>query len=69
MLRNTIAGIKQLIDLNMLESLEWVSSVDQLADCLTKKGNKNKGDWLLQVASDNILKEGRKRGKYNITYK
>ena len=69
MLRNTIAGIKQLIDLNMLESLEWVSTVDQLADCLTKKGNKNKADWLLQVASDNILKEGRKRGKYNITYK
>ena len=32
MLRNTIAGIKELIDLKMLDSLDWVSTGDQLAD-------------------------------------
>ena len=69
MLRNTIAGIKQLIELKMLNSLEWVSTFDQLADCLTKKGNKNKADWLLQIASDNMLKEERKRGKHHTSYK
>ena len=69
LLRNTIAGIKQLIELKMLDSLEWVSTNDQLADCLTKKGNKNKADWLLQVASDNVLKKESKREKYHTSYK
>ena len=69
MLRNTIAGIKQLMELKMLDSLEWVSTFDQPADCLTKKGNKSKADWLLQIASENILKEERKRGKHHISYK
>jgi hypothetical protein len=57
LLRNTIAGIKQLMDLNMLDSVDWVSTGDQLADCMTKKGTENKADWLLQVASCNILKK------------
>ena len=59
---------EQLIELKMLKSLEWVT-FDQLADCLTKKGNKNKADWLLQIASDNMLKEERKRGKHHTSYK
>ena len=64
MLRNTIAGIKELKDLKMLDSLDWVSTGNQLADCLTKKGTMNKADWLLEVASSNILKKReRERGK------
>ena len=62
LLRNTIAGIKQLMDLNMLDTLDWVSTGDQLADCLTKKGAENKADWLLQVASTNILKKRERKG-------
>ena len=34
--------------MRMLKSLDWVSSGDQLADCLTKKGSENKADWLLK---------------------
>ena len=59
MLRNTIAGIKELLELRMLDSVDWVSTDDQLADCLTKKGNVNKANWLLGVASTNILKKER----------
>ena len=52
-LRNSIAGIKELIDLNMLKSVQWVPTDKQLADALTKKGKK--ADWLLSVASTNKL--------------
>ena len=56
LLRNTIAGIKEMISLKMVNSVKWVSTVDQLADCLTKKGTKSSSDWLLAVADGNILK-------------
>ena len=70
MLRNTIAGIKELKELKMLDSLDWVSTRDQLADCLTKKGSQNKADWLLEVSSNNILvKKERKGGNTSISYK
>ena len=63
MLRNTIAGIKELLDLKMLHSVDWVSTEDQLADCLTKKGTPIKSDWLLEVACTNSLKK-REMEKY-----
>ena len=70
MLRNTIAGIKELKELNMLTSLDWVSTKDQLADCLTKKGSLNKADWLLDVSSSNSLeKKERKGGSSSLVYK
>ena len=59
MLRNTIAGIKELFQLQMLDSVDWVPTEDQLADCLTKKGNVNKANWLLGVLSSNSLKKER----------
>ena len=59
MLRNTIAGIKELLQLQMLDSVDWVPTEDQLADCLTKKGNVNKANWLLGVLSSNSLKKER----------
>ena len=68
-LRNTIAGIKELKELKMLDSLDWVSTKDQLADCLTKKGSQNKADWLLEVSSSNsLIKRERKGGNAYIVY-
>ena len=52
-LRCSIAGIKELIDLKMLKDVHWVSTKQQLADCMTKAGKK--ADWLLKVASENEL--------------
>ena len=57
LLRNTIAGIKEMLDLKMVNSVKWVSTVDQLADCLTKKGTVSSSDWLLGVSDSNILKK------------
>ena len=53
LLRNSIAAIKELIDLKMLTDVSWVSTDFQLADCLTKKGKK--ADWLLRTARTNHL--------------
>ena len=58
LLRNSIAGIMELISLDMLKSVSWVPTDLQLADCMTKKG-KN-ADWLLNVASNNILEYKRR---------
>ena len=58
LLRSSIAGIKELISLDMLKSVSWVPTDLQLADCMTKKG-KN-ADWLLNVASNNILEYKRR---------
>ena len=52
-LRNSIAGMKELVELNMVKSITWVPTIKQLADCMTKKGVK--ADWLLNVASKNKL--------------
>ena len=60
LLRNTIAGIKEMLELKMVNSVSWVSTVDQLADCLTKKGTIYSSDWLLGVASSNILEKQRR---------
>ena len=53
LLRNTIASIKEMIELRMIESVDWVSTDEQLADCMTKSGLRKKSDWLLKVASTN----------------
>ena len=53
LLRNSIAGIKELMDLKMIEEINWVPTLEQLADCMTKRGH-NSG-WLLKVASENRL--------------
>ena len=53
LLRNSIAGIKEMMELGMVKSIEWVPTDKQLADCMTKKGKK--AEWLLRVASENTL--------------
>ena len=54
-LRNTISGIKELIELGMVKAVYWVPTNKQLADCLTKKGMSSKDDWLLSVNRYNTL--------------
>ena len=53
LLRNSIAGLKDLISLGMVKDVKWVSTDKMLADCMTKKGKK--ADWLMKVSSENIL--------------
>jgi hypothetical protein len=53
LLRNSIASIKDLLDLKMVNKISWVPTDKQLADCLTKKGKK--ATWLLKVSSKNRL--------------
>ena len=48
-----MAGIKQVIELKMVEDVDWVPTAEQLADCMTKKGKR--AEWLLQVSSRNRL--------------
>ena len=55
LLRSTIAGIKELMTSGNVTSIDWVSTSQQLADSLTKKGTLSKADWLLDVASKNRL--------------
>ena len=52
-LRNSIASIKELMDLQMVEEVSWVPTKYQLADCMTKRGQTS--GWLLRVASYNRL--------------
>ena len=53
LLRNSIASMKELIALKMLDDVLWVPTDMQLADCMTKHAKKS--DWLLEVASNNVL--------------
>ena len=55
LLRNTIASVKEFMSLGLVSSVDWVSTDNQLADCLTKKGTLKKADWLLSVARTNRL--------------
>ena len=55
LLRNTIAGIKELMELGIVSAVDWVPTNIQLADCMTKKGTDKKADWLLAVARTNKL--------------
>ena len=55
LLRSTVAGIKELLELGHVTSVDWVPADQQLADCLTKKGSAKKADRLLSVANSNKL--------------
>ena len=53
LLRNSIASMKELMDLKMIKEVSWVPTSMQLADCMTKQTRKS--DWILRVASTNTL--------------
>ena len=53
LLRNSIAGLKELINLKMMIDVLLVPTSMQLADCMTKHAQNS--DWLLKVASTNTL--------------
>ena len=53
LLRNSIAAMKELMDLKMVEDVLWVPTSEQLADSLTKRSNKH--DWMLKVCQSNIV--------------
>ena len=55
LLHNSIAGIKELMEMKMVKDVLWVPTTKQLADCMTKRGQNS--DWLLKVASRNRLLE------------
>ena len=55
MLRNTIAGIKELMELKIVASVDRVPTASQFADCMTKKGKEKKADWLLNADRNNSL--------------
>jgi hypothetical protein len=53
LLRNSISGIKELMEHGEVKKVNWVPTAEQMADCMTKKNKK--AEWLLSVASDNVL--------------
>ena len=53
LLRNSIAGLKELMDMKMIEEVHWVPTNRQLADCMTKRGQTS--GWLLRVGNYNRL--------------
>ena len=55
LLRSTIAGIKELMMHGNVQSIDWVPTDQQLADCMTKTGTYAKAKWLLAVANRNRL--------------
>ena len=54
-LRNTIAGIKEQLELGLVEEVEWVPTNLQLADCLTKNCLPSKSEKLLSVIYSNRI--------------
>ena len=52
-LRCSIASMKELMSLDMVTDVQWVTTSKQLADCLTKSGKKS--DWLQEGAVSNRL--------------
>ena len=53
MLRNTIASIKESIELGYVKEISWVPTNLQYADCMTKKTSDTISDKLLKIASLN----------------
>ena len=53
LLRNSIAGMKELMASKMVADISWVPTSKQLADCMTK--SRTDSEWLLHVASRNRL--------------
>ena len=54
LLRNSIAGMKELIQHGQVSNICWVPTDKQIADFMTKKGKR--GDILLELAGSNYLK-------------
>ena len=54
-LRNTIAGIKELMEMSIVKEVDWVPTNLQLADCLTKSCLPAKSETLLKVIHTNHL--------------
>ena len=52
-MRNTIAALKEFVEEGVVQSIEWVPTTKQLADCMTKKDKI--ADWLLNISNQNIL--------------
>ena len=48
LLRNSVAGMKEQLQLGEVRNIEWVPTNEQLADCLTKKGKR--ANLLLDLA-------------------
>ena len=57
LLRNSVALIKQMVEIKEINRIDWVETSGMLADTLTKKGGN--GMWLKDVISRNILKYSR----------
>ena len=55
LLRPTIASLKELIELGHVNSINWVPTNLQIADCLTKTGPESKSRFLLKIFSDNMI--------------
>ena len=55
LLRNTIASLKELIEVGYVNSINWVPTELQLADCLTKIGTESKSRSLMKLFSDNRI--------------
>ena len=53
LLRNSIALVKEMVERNEVETVDWVETSDMLADALTKKGG-NSG-WIKSVIKKNEL--------------
>ena len=53
LLRNTVAHMKDMIEVGLVTDIILVSTDNQLADCMTKKGNKSAN--LLSVIQHNKI--------------
>ena len=53
LLRNSIAAMKELVDLKMVKDIIWIPTKEQLADSLTKRISNH--DWLLRVCQSNRI--------------
>ena len=53
LIRNSICGMKELLEQGVVKKVNWVSTKDQIADCMTKRNMK--AEWLMKVVSENVL--------------
>ena len=53
LLQNSVALIKQMIEVKEVNKIDWVETSGMLADTLTKQGVS--GSWIKEVISRNIL--------------
>ena len=53
LLRNSVALIKEMVELNQVQNIEWVETTKMLADILTKRGGN--GSWIKSVMSQNVV--------------